>query len=69
MVTITTSAYGSRPVLVSRASRSALGRARLGQLRPPLIITALCINLVNKDIVDVCSGGELWLHVSSLQCI
>jgi len=41
---VITSAYGSRPVLVSRASRSAL--------RPPLNINALRVNLVNVDIVD-----------------
>jgi len=49
---IITSAYGSRHVLVSRASRSNLGRAESGQLRPPLNINALRVNLVNIDIVD-----------------
>jgi len=49
---IITSAYGSRHVLVSRASRSNLGRAGSGQLRSPLNINALRVNLVNIDIVD-----------------
>ena len=49
---IITSAYGSTPVLVSRASRSALGRAAAepGQLRPPLNINALLVNLVNIEV-------------------
>jgi len=47
---IITSAYGSTPVLVSRASRSALGRAGPGQLRPPLNINALRANLVNIEV-------------------
>ena len=50
---IITSAYGSRHVLVSRASRSNLGRAGSSQLRSPLNINAWRVNIVNIDIVDM----------------
>ena len=60
-----TSACGCRPILVSRASRSALGWAGPGQLCLPLNINALRVNLVNIDIVD---NLDATLHVSH-ECV